>query len=189
MRVESQHVAIVAKKHDRSQIAILALHAGAIEPMTGEIATAIAGCRHRLYCFVGRSPVDNLRLHVTSTQFDEPKLRSILRGAKTALAIHGSADYARAVTLVGGTNGRLAERIGLALDRAGFSIAEAPQHLSARSPDNLVNRVPFGGVQLEPTRRLRDELGHQELFHHQPTFERYAMAIGQVLDGELPLLA
>lgn len=176
---ESRHVTIFDRFKGRSEIAVLAPHAGAIEPLTGELAKAIAGREHRLYCFVGNAPGGNARLHVTSTRFDEPTLRTVLAGARVAISIHGASGDDEAVTLIGGANTALARRVGNALEDAGFSIIEASGHLAGADPRNVVNRVPEGGVQLELTRRLRKEM--QRGFIKKPIFERYVAAVRSAL--------
>ena len=182
LRHERANVAIDDRVHGRSEIAVLAPHAGGIEPFTGEIARAIAGRSHRFYAFEGRDAERNGRLHVTSTRFDEPRLRQVLRGARAAIAIHGAAGDEEAVTLIGGVNRTLVTAIRRSLERAGFAVMDAPQHLAATDPRNLVNRVPEGGVQLELTRRLRQDL--RGGFIRRAQLDRYVGAIRAALAEE-----
>lgn len=176
---ERRHVTILERHRGRSTVAVLAPHAGAIEPLTGELAQAIAGREHRLYCFIGNLPSQNNRLHITSTRFDEPGLRQVLQHARVAVSLHGAAGDDEAVTLVGGANRRLAYRVGEALEAAGFTVIEASGPLAGADPRNLVNRVPEGGVQLELTRKLRWELTRG--FIRRPLFERYVAAVRSAL--------
>jgi phage replication-related protein YjqB (UPF0714/DUF867 family) len=182
LRRERDFVAIEDRVHGRSEIAVLAPHAGGIEPFTGEIARAVAGREHRLYAFEGRDPESNGRFHVTSTRFDEPRLRHVLDGARAAISIHGAAGEEEALTLIGGVNRSLATAIKRSLERAGFAVMYAPAHLAATDPRNLVNRVPEGGVQLELTRRLRQDL--RGGFLRKPLFDRYVGAIRAALAEE-----
>jgi phage replication-related protein YjqB (UPF0714/DUF867 family) len=163
----------------RSRIAVLAPHAGEIELLTGEIARAVAGRDHRLYQFSGRAPSNNFRLHVASTRFDEARLRDVLRGARTAIAIHGTAGDDEPVTLIGGLNRSLGQSIAERLDHAGFAVRAAPPRLAGSDPRNLVNRVPEGGVQLELTRRLRDDL--RRGFLRRLRFDCYVGAVREAL--------
>src|SRR6188472_1484532 len=71
----------------RSPIAVLAPHAGSIEPLTGELAMAIAGRLHRFYGFSGKMLRDSAKGHISSLRFDEPQLHDVLRGARSAIAI------------------------------------------------------------------------------------------------------
>ena len=179
LATERQNVVIQNRVDGRSRIAVLAPHAGGIEPLTGEIARAIAGKVHRFYEFQGKAAVNNLRLHIASTRFDEPLLQTVLRGAHTAIAIHGAAGDEDAVTLIGGVNRRLVEIVRTRLEQAGFAVMDAPVHLSAMDPRNLVNRVPEGGVQLELTRRLREDLRCG--WRKNVRFEGYVQAIRSAL--------
>ena len=180
---ERDLVAIEDRVDGRGVIAVLAPHAGGIEPFTGEIARAVTGREHRLYAFEGRDPGSNGRFHVTSTRFDEPRLRQVLSGARAAVAIHGTVGEEDAVTLIGGVNRTLATAIRRSLERAGFAVMEAPPHLAATDPRNLVNRVPEGGVQLELTRRLRQDL--RGGFLRKSQFDRYVGAIRRALAEEV----
>ena len=176
---ERHHIEIDNRVDGRSRIAVLAPHAGEIEPFTGEIARAVAGKDHRFYRFVGKAPEGNSRLHVTSTRFDEPMLRSVLQGARTAISIHGAAGDEDAVTLIGGVNRTLAAEIRKYLELAGFAVMDAPAYLSGTDPRNVVNRVPEGGVQLELTARLRQDL--RKGFLRKVRFDCYVQAIRAAL--------
>jgi phage replication-related protein YjqB (UPF0714/DUF867 family) len=176
---EQDHVEIDRRIDGRSRIAVLAPHAGDIEPFTGEIARAVAGKDHRFYGFAGKAPDGNARLHVTSTRFDEPTLRTVLSGARTAISIHGANGDEDAVTLIGGVNRTLMMAIQRTLEQAGFAVMAAPPHLAGGDPRNVVNRVPEGGVQLELTRRLRDDL--RRGFLRKVRFDCYVQAIRAAL--------
>ena len=176
---ERQHVEIDNRVEGRSRIAVLAPHAGGIEPFTGEIARAVAGAQHRFYGFAGKAPNGNSRLHIASTRFDEPTLRTVLTGARTAISIHGASGDEDAVTLIGGVNRTLSESIRHYLEQAGFAVMIAPTHLAGNDPRNVVNRVPEGGVQLELTWRLRDDL-RRGLFR-KVRFDCYVQAIRAAL--------
>jgi phage replication-related protein YjqB (UPF0714/DUF867 family) len=176
---ERDFVAIDNWVADRSRIAVLAPHAGQIEPLTGELARAVAGSDHRCYVFAGNAPADNVRLHVTSTRFDEPALRTVLHGARTALSIHGVAGDEDAITLIGGVNRILVDAITKSLEAAGFAVMAAPHGLAGIDPRNVVNRVPEGGVQLEITRRQREDL--RRGFLRKLRFDCYVGAIRSAL--------
>lgn len=176
---EPDNVVIENCVEGRDRVAVLAPHAGNIEPLTGEIARAIAARDHRLYKFEGKAAAGNSRLHVASTRFDEPRLRSVLQGSRTAIAIHGTSGDEEALTLIGGVNRTLASLIRYRLERAGFAVMDAPTYLTGMDPRNLVNRVPEGGVQLELTRRLREDLRAGLL--RKGRFDRYVQAIRDAL--------
>lgn len=133
-----------------SPIAILAPHGGGIEPGTSEIAAALAGDQFSLYCFEGVKPAHNVRLHLTSTRFDEPLCLRLLTTTRTAITIHGAAGGAAAIT-IGGRDERLKTRIAAALAAAGFTVeVESDGSAAGRDARNLCNRGMSGqGVQLE----------------------------------------
>lgn len=190
MLVEAPHVAIRCRLSQRSDIAVIAPHAGLIEPFTGELAEAIAGTEHRLYCFSGRARRDNRRLHVTSTHFSEPLLTRVLLGASIALTVHGCRQPLQPVTHLGGNNVRLRNRLERSLIRAGFQVDQAQPPLAGRHPHNLVNRVMHGGVQFEISRAQRRELGEayrQGAVHDADCgcrFCCYVNAVRSILDAE-----
>ena len=188
MLVESRYVTIRCELARRSAVAIIAPHAGSIEPFTGELAEAIAGDEHRLYCFSGSAREDCHRLHVTSTRFSEPALTRVLLGATVALTVHGCRYPLQPVTHLGGTNHQLRNRLELSLSRAGFAVDRAQPPMAGRHPLNVVNRTVQGGVQLEITRYQRRALneGRRSSRTHgndcSCLFCRYVAAIRGVLE-------
>jgi phage replication-related protein YjqB (UPF0714/DUF867 family) len=190
MMIEARHVAVFARALDRSTIAVVAPHAGRIEPVTGEIARAVAKDDHRVYCFYGLAASNNRRLHVTSTRFAEPRLAAVLRDALTVVTIHGCRGPSQLVTLVGGLNQTLREALMRELVLAGFGAARAMPPLAGRHPDNVVNRTSAGGVQLEISRTQRDLLRVDYACQPRPhpdrcrcAFCRYALAIRTAIDA------
>ena len=187
MLVETPHVTIRYDVLQRSDIAVIAPHAGLIEPFTGELAEAIAGREHRFYCFSGSGGQNNRRLHVTSTHFSEPLLTRVLLGASVALTVHGCRQPLAPVTHLGGNNVRLRNRLERSLLRAGFQVDRAQPPLAGRHPHNLVNRTLQGGVQLEISRVQRRELGdaYRRECNHETScscrFCRYVAAVRSAL--------
>lgn len=144
-------------RHGQSEIAVMAIHGGGIEPGTTEIAEAIAGIRHTFYTFSGLKRRGNFVLHITSREFDEPIGLSIAAGARTVLSIHGCRDKEKVVYL-GGRHRRLREHMGTALEAAGFSVRSSDRFPGIH-PKNICNRCRGGqGVQLEISSGLRQVL-------------------------------
>ena len=54
-----------------SEIAVIAVHGGGIEPGTIDIADALAGCDYTFYAFKGLKKTGNKTLHISSNTFDE----------------------------------------------------------------------------------------------------------------------
>lgn len=131
-----------------SGIVVLAPHGGNIEPGCTEIADACAAEEHSFYAFEGLKPRGNWRLHIASTQFDEPTCLQLLRQARTALVIHGCRQADQRI-YVGGLDAALAERIGRFLRDAGFKTG-SKDGIQGRSRHNICNLCGNGrGVQLE----------------------------------------
>lgn len=68
---------------------IIAPHGGRIEPGTSEIAAAIAGSVHSLYCFEGLRKRPHGDLHIKSARFDEPECLGLIKRCKFVVAVHG----------------------------------------------------------------------------------------------------
>lgn len=142
----------------RDDILILAPHGGKIEPGTSELARAVAGSDYALYLFEGTKPKGNRTLHVTSTNFDEPRAMEMASAATHAVGIHGLAAENEEIE-VGGLDDALRDLVNASLLEAGFLsriVTSGPY--AARDPANICNRARSGGVQLEIGRVLRDKI-------------------------------
>jgi phage replication-related protein YjqB (UPF0714/DUF867 family) len=141
-----------------SPVTVIAPHAGRIEPMTGEIAEAVAGDEHSFYVFRGLMPDAFASLHVTSTRFDEPRCLELLASSEIVVAVHGLA--AGDAALLGGRDRTMRDSMVAQLMRAGFTaraVDDGP--FSATDPANVCNRGGSkAGVQIELPRAVRDEL-------------------------------
>jgi phage replication-related protein YjqB (UPF0714/DUF867 family) len=145
----------------RSPAAVIAPHGGEIEPGTSEIAAAIADDEFNLYCFEGRKPKGNTALHITSSNFDEPKCLDLISSCDRVVAVHGCRKGKRTAFL-GGRDAELRDAIRDRLEASGFRTAQAANaDLQGVSSRNICNKGRRGcGAQLEISRDLRDELKH-----------------------------
>lgn len=142
-----------------SDVVIIAPHGGKIEPWTSEIAAAISGDDHNLYCFEGRKRNGNRDLHITSHRFDEPQALELLARCSRVVAVHGCAGDEE-VSYLGGLDHALRDAIGEMLKESGFAIGrhENPD-LQGVHPRNICNRGSRGvGMQLELSHGLRSAL-------------------------------
>jgi phage replication-related protein YjqB (UPF0714/DUF867 family) len=168
-----------------SPVGFLALHGG-LEPGTAEVARAAATTSGAsLYTVV--QPGD-LHWHVPAHQVaaaDAPSLAAFLTHVDVVVSLHG---YLRAelpmAVLVGGTNRRLARRLGTAL-RASLPDYDVVDDLSAIPPDlrgvhpaNPVNLTRGGGIQLELPHPVR-AIGP----FRNADYERHTDALVAVLAG------
>lgn len=174
-------------------LTVVAIHGGGIQPLTSELARAIAGSDYTLFEFRGMRRRNNAELYVSSLRFDEIRLRGLLMMAGTAVSIHGAKGEARRVH-VGGGNENLALCISEHLAGAGFEMGRGRGALRGRHPGNLVNRhASDKGVQLVLTRGLRDSMvegGAAGLARRDPeqrteAFSRFVGAIRSAIERYL----
>jgi len=170
-----------------SDIAILAPHAGGIEPGTGKLAQSISGNDLSYYIFEGIQYTDNCELHLPSTKFNDPLCVNLLQKTKVAVSIHGCAFPEEAV-FVGGLNRRIITRILKQLNTLGFCASRDQTDHSGQHPFNICNLCESKkGVQLELSRPLRktffrslDRPGRE---HPTAAFDKFVIAMRNALLG------
>jgi phage replication-related protein YjqB (UPF0714/DUF867 family) len=144
----------------KSQIAVIAIHGGDIEPGTTEIAKALAEDSLSFYSFIGvkKTEEENDNLHVTSSAFDEPRCLDLVSKSNKIISIHGAKGDDNFLML-GGLDQESIRRLVDALKKGGYEIRQAGENLNGDSPENICNRCLSGkGIQLEISRGLRDLL-------------------------------
>lgn len=147
---------VVPRAVPTSEVLVIAPHGGGIEIGTSELATAIAGDEHNLYCFEGLRSYGNRDLHVTSHRFDEPVALALAARCSIVVSIHGC--QGRAAIHVGGLDRSLAATLTAALLRADFPASADGHPYPAIHPRNICNRSRRGaGVQLEFTADFRND--------------------------------
>ena len=132
---------------------MIAPHGGKIEPGSSEIAAAIAGESYSLYSFDGLRRRPHRDLHITSTNFDEPRCENLIATHDIVVSMHGL-DGEHEADHVGGLDTKLRDAICQKLNDAGFvtNIVTEGSH-AAVSNSNICNRgLRQCGVQLEMTR-------------------------------------
>ncbi|MFD7605144.1 poly-gamma-glutamate hydrolase family protein [Streptomyces mirabilis] len=141
----------------------IAIHGGAIESGSGEMAKAVsARLGQSMYVFQAMKSSGNSVLHITSTHFDEPQCVAMQAQATRTVSYHGaegtSDNGTTFLTYIGGLDLNLKTAIGNALTAAGFSVDLNPAStIAGVDPDNICNRNAAGaGVQLEMTTALRN---------------------------------
>jgi phage replication-related protein YjqB (UPF0714/DUF867 family) len=139
-----------------SRVVVAAPHGGGIERGTSEIARAIAGVDLSYYLFEGQKPQGNKALHITSSNFDEPRGLVLMRSAAGVLTVHGEVSEPETVFL-GGLDAPLKTALRTALEAAGFAAREHPNpNLRGCYGQNICNAGLTGvGVQLELSAGLR----------------------------------
>ncbi|HLR19591.1 MAG TPA: poly-gamma-glutamate hydrolase family protein [Staphylococcus sp.] len=140
-------------------VIITAVHGGAIERGTTELAQAISESgNYNYYTFKGVRRNKNNELHVTSRHFDEPKLMQMVNDNRYAISVHGCMGDKPEV-YIGGKDQKLIHHIKSQLSKIDVAAKDAPAHISGIHDDNFVNCCQHkAGVQLELTARLRKDL-------------------------------
>lgn len=170
----------------------IAIHGGSIEPGSGEVARAVGAGLMNHYEFAGILASNNSRLHVTSTNFDEPICTGIVTSALRCLSAHGYTGTAGlAQTSLGGLDTATMARVKANLESAGFSVITAAQEINGNDPANVANKTSIGaGVQLEMSRALRDSFFPTGTAndHNNPgrtdTFYAYVNAVRAAYQGQ-----
>lgn len=153
---------------------VTAVHGGGIEGGTSEIALAVAGYhpatlepaadalgRHDFWMFEGLLSLGNTRLHVTSTNYNEPIALKLVRNAQRCLSLHGcSDDDAKGNLQIGGRDIELKEIILEELTSVQISAEISTNSaLDGLNPDNICNKTESGsGAQIEMGTSYRESL-------------------------------
>lgn len=137
-------------------VAVIAPHAGGIEPGTCAIARQIAGEDFSLYCFCGYKARGNHELHITSHCFDEPECMKLLAGHAWIVAIHGC-DEAGERVFLGGMDTALITDLAARLKEAGITAETSGHRYPGTDPRNICNRGRLkAGVQIELSLAFRN---------------------------------
>lgn len=169
-----------------SSVVIAAPHGGGIEPGTSEIAKAIAARDLSYYLFEGVKPDDNLELHITSSNFDEPSCLELLKSAATVLTVHGE-DSKHEVVYLGGLDKAAQVRIRQSLEEQSFRACDhTDPNLQGTHRINICNIGRSGaGVQIELSLGMRrsffDSLRRSGRQKPTPRLQQFAAAIRRAL--------
>jgi len=152
---------VIGNRESIRRCLIVAPHGGSIEPMTAEIARAVADVSARsFYLFLGRLARNNWKaLHIDSISFDEPDFEALVANTELVISFHGKRRDRSQNVYVGGRHeegrGLMIENLNAALQRFGVVAVDATtgkvaQSIAGLHPCNLTNRGRLGrGVQLE----------------------------------------
>ncbi|MBV9516030.1 MAG: poly-gamma-glutamate hydrolase family protein [Mycobacteriaceae bacterium] len=145
----------------RSRFGFLAIHGGGLEQMTDVIAERAADAAGASV-YVVRHP-DHYPHHLPSSRFlakESPTLATFLDHVDAVVSVHGYGRIGRSTQLLaGGRNRELAAHLSRHVALPGYHLVTdldaIPAELRGMHPDNPVNRVRGGGVQLELSPRVR----------------------------------
>lgn len=134
-----------------NQLIHLAIHGGAIESPTTQLARYCAGPSGAYYSLMGVKSSGNSALHITSTNFDEPTALSLVAQASFAVSWHG-ASGSTPITHIGGGDTYSIAAVRAELQAAGFRVDNATTEIAGVDPANICNKtIRRAGVQLELT--------------------------------------
>lgn len=140
-----------------SKTLIMAFHGGTIEPGTDLLAKEISKTDISFYNFVG------LRdgLHITSTDFDDPRLIELTKEATNCISLHGLSDNEADFCFGGANQDKRKQLLGLfQKEFPQFKSCELccpPNHgVSFKNPANFCHST--GGVQIEIGKKARNLL-------------------------------
>ncbi len=146
-----------------SKITIIAPHGGCIEPNTRKIAKLIAGDNFNYYLFIGKKDTDCYDdLHITSSNFDEPKALELVGKSEIVIAIHGcknihSQRSDKKEIFIGGLNQELKAELEEALKRVFLPISFL-EKFAGKDKNNICNRgTTEAGIQFELTKAFRND--------------------------------
>jgi phage replication-related protein YjqB (UPF0714/DUF867 family) len=146
----------IVKLRAGTQVAIIAPHAGGIEPGTCTIARQIAGADFSLYCFCGCKARGNHELHITSHCFDEPECMKLLADHTWIVAIHGCDEVGERMFL-GGRDTALIADLANRLKEVGVVAGTSGHRYPGTDPRNICNRGRLkAGVQIELSLSFRN---------------------------------
>lgn len=136
---------------------IAAIHAGGIEPLSGEIAEAVAGEEFNLYALQGIRAHGNDELRVPVGRYDEMRLRELMRRSQIAISVDGCPEPERVIH-IGGRNRRLKGILLRHLEEAGCTVSNPRGPGPAHDPRLFYNTCTLGGVHIEFSQGLRDSM-------------------------------
>ena len=155
---EKGNYSVKLKKRE-SNILIVGIHGGGIEPGVSELVGEIAGNDFSSYLFEGTKKKGNSDLHITSNHFDEPRLLKALKKYEKAIFIHGCKDK-KEIIYIGGRNYFLGRKLKNELEKKGFRVKlKFFGRFNAKSKRNICNKGKSSkGVQVEISFGLRNKM-------------------------------
>jgi phage replication-related protein YjqB (UPF0714/DUF867 family)/phage baseplate assembly protein W len=132
----------------QNQLMHIAVHGGAIEAPTTQLAQFCAGATGGFYSLMGVRSSDNAALRIESTAFDEPTALALVSASFFTVSWHG-ASGSSPITHVGGADTYSGAIVRQELEAAGFPCDSAASETAASDPANICNRnVRKAGVSL-----------------------------------------
>jgi len=151
---------------DRSDhVSIVTIHGGTIEPLCSLLAASIAADTHNLYDMQGLVAFpESIELRIPPLRYKEMRLRGLLQHSQVAVGIDGIAGTEPFVN-VGGRNRRLRAILLEHLESAGYSLNTPVSTVAGHHPKLYHNWPVQGGVGVQMSRGLREQMVDGDLDH------------------------
>lgn len=136
----------------------IAIHGGAMEPPTSQLAVYCADATGAYYSFEALSDLTASTLALPATTFDEPFSQVNVGNSTRAISFRGVEDQRESeeVAYLSGLDDVLVALVGQELTAAGFVVDTPPLRFEGSDPRNIVNKTRLhAGVQIDLTRSLR----------------------------------
>lgn len=188
--IENEDYTIHIEETD-SNILLMAIHGGGIEPGTTELVKYIATKNnYAYYSFNGIKKQGNQKMHITSTNYEEPQALELVAKSVITLSFHGYNQEEKKHTYIGGLDKELAKKIKVSLKEAGFSVSDSPKRFKGIKKANIVNKnQQKKGVQLELSTAQRmaffkdNNLASKNRKQKETEFYKYTEAIENGLEN------
>ena len=154
---QENHDYRIIKSYRNDRILIFTPHGGGIERGTSELVRAIAGDNLPYYLFEGLMPTprENQKMHITSTNFDEPRCLEMVRKYQTTLAIHGC-EGKKPIIYAGGRDIDILNILIETLKEKGYPIEEGTGRYTGTCQSNICNcTATEKGIQMEFSNGMR----------------------------------
>jgi phage replication-related protein YjqB (UPF0714/DUF867 family) len=176
-----------------STVGVTAVHGGNIERGTSELADLIREYgNYNYFSFDVLKATNASDLHVTSTNYDEPRVLNLMARCNQVVGCHGKSGTDLTV-YVGGLDSPLRNAIWTKLTDAGFDCEVSPSGIAGLEPMNITNRSKTGaGVQLEITTELRKSFfidkdwNNRSRSNWTQTIYDFATAVYQAIEESAP---
>lgn len=163
-----------------AEVTVLAPHGGGIESGTSQLAEELAGTDWNYYSFKGMMASGNGRLHLTSANYDDPIAVVLTTSSLIGVALHRQREETDTVC-IGGLNKELRDAAAQYLQKAGFNCENPCKRLPGASCRSIHNRAVLGGLQLELSITLANELNSDAARR-----AKFTAALRQAIESLLP---
>src|SRR5690625_1019346 len=180
----------INSKDTGSDTLLIAIHGGGLEPGTTELVEYIAKeNNYSYYTFNGIKKSGNRKMHITSTDYDEPLALELVNKSSITLSFHGYDESNKKHTYVGGLDKVLVKKVIDQLNEANFSASIAEDKLKGSKKDNIVKQNKKNkGVHRELSTAQREgfvknnDLSIENRKNKQAAFYDYTEAIEKALE-------